>query len=184
VRWALSLALLAGCSFQHAVDTDARNSRDSDVSRDADIDGALPDVAIDAHVCPSDFTALTGGQATSRYKLYGAESAANIVDYNQAKTTCANAGGYLAIANDAAELGEFDSIAQNPAQAGYWVGITDAAVEGTWRTVLGDVATYLPWRTGQPNGALTANCAVGYQTELYDVDCAMATYVFVCECTQ
>ncbi|HEY5946749.1 MAG TPA: C-type lectin domain-containing protein [Kofleriaceae bacterium] len=154
-----------------------------DTSTEVDTVVAI-DAAPDAHVCPSGFTAMAGGQATSRYKFYGYSSSSSIVSFAQASQTCTNEGGYVAIANDAAEIAAFDTIAQNPSQAGYWLGITDAEVEGTWRTVLGELAAYLPWNTAQPNGGIGANCAVGYQSQLYDVDCAMATYVFICECTQ
>ncbi len=195
VRSALCIALLAACSYQHGVLAD---DGDDDGTSPADADGAAddagdqptidaaPDAAPDARTCPNDFVAIDGGQPTSRYKFYGyAQSTSNVVDFNQATSACTAAGGYIAIPNNEAEIGALDDVSQNPNQPGYWVGITDTAVEGQWRTVLGDLATYLRWSSsqgGQPNGGAAANCLVAYNEELYDVDCAMAAYVFVCEC--
>jgi hypothetical protein len=190
VRLALCFALLVGCSFQHGVAPNG--TRDADVDTPVvDAPDAPPpaDAPVDAHGCPSDFVAITGGQPTSRYKFYpydggGGTNGTSGVSFAQASATCAGQGAYVAIADDANELTAFDGIQQNPGALGYWVGITDAAAEGTWRTVLGAPATYLPWATGQPNGATTANCAVGYQRQYYDIDCAVAAHVFICECTQ
>lgn len=194
MRFALCIGLLAACSYQHGVlGGDASGAAGMDAADDTTADGAddaaqpTTDAALDAGTCPSDFVSVDGGQPTSRYKLYGyAQSTSNIVDFNQAVTACTTAGGYVAIPNDASEIAALDAVSQNPNQPGYWVGITDTAVEGEWRTVLGDPATYLPWKpdpNGQPNGGTAANCVVAFNEELYDVDCAMAAYVFVCECS-
>lgn len=190
MRSALCLALLAACSYQHGVLAD-----DSGDDGPADADGsardagdqptvdAAPDTAPDARTCPNDFVAIDGGQPTSRYKFFGfAQSTSNVGDFNHAMTACTAAGGYIAIPNNEDEIDALDDVSQNPNQPGFWVGITDTAAEGQWRTVLGDPATYLPWQGGQPNGGTAANCLVAFDEELYDVDCAMAAYVFVCEC--
>jgi hypothetical protein len=194
VRSALYIALLAACSYQHGVlakDAGGDPNRADASDTTADAPDAAPQATVDAmpdaKTCPNDFVALVGGQPSSRYKLYSyGQSASNAVAFNQAMTTCATAGGYVAIPNDENEMEAFDDISQNPNQPGYWVGITDQAQEGVWRTVLGDPATYLPWSTaqgGQPNGGAAADCVVGFDEDLYDVDCAMATYVFICECS-
>jgi len=188
VKYAVWLTLFAGCSFSHGV-VASQNGGDDAPTDTPDVIDAPPDTPpVDAMIdapktCPSDYVAIANGQSTSRYKLYSSASAANIVDQNTAKTVCHNGGGYLAIPDNATEMSAFDAIPQNQSQPGYWVGLTDAATEGTWLTVLGGAAPYLPWRAGNPNGGAMANCAVGYNGELYDVDCAMATYVFICECS-
>lgn len=189
VRIALCFALLAACSFKHGVNLDSVQDASTDDAGDAlidaPIDGSLAiDAAVDAHTCPIDFVSITGGQATSRYKFYDSLNPGNIVAFNTASSTCTNQGAYVAIPNDASEIAAFDLIVQNGSQPGYWVGLTDATVEGTWVTVLGAAATFLPWEMNQPNGGNAMNCAVGYQSQLYDVDCASALYVFICECSQ
>src|SRR5512143_868789 len=121
MRCALSLALLAGCSFEHGTGaatamTDAPITPGDDAADAPDgMHGAI-DGTVDARTCPSDFTPVTGGQATSRYKFYGFAPNSTIVDFSQATTTCTNAGGYVAIPNDASELAAFETISQNPSQ--------------------------------------------------------------------
>ena len=197
VRYALYLALISGCSYEHGIfagggERDAAALPDDapariDAAVDPDASRVAVDAPIDAHTCSNDFTPLSGGQPTSRYKRYSySGGAANIVDFMQASAICTSAGGYVAIPNNEAELEAFDNISQNPAQPGYWIGITDQTTEGEWRTVLGNLATFLPWSSaqgGQPNGGVGANCAVGYDEEIYDVACTMDAYVFICECT-
>lgn len=195
MRYALWLALVSGCSYEHGIlpggARDAAAAGDASTALDAASDrdasqvtaDASVDAPIDAHTCPPDFMTLSGGQPTSRYKRYSyQQNAGNAVTFAQASQICTNAGGYLAIPNDSDELEALDGISQNPYERGYWVGITDQDQEGVWRTVLGDLATYLPWNVGQPNGGLAANCVAGYEERLYDVDCNIG-YVFWCECT-
>lgn len=191
------LGALAGCSFDHGIPvtgSDGSIGGESQIDAsgggsgggsDATID-ARPDATPDAKVCPVTFQPINGGPAGSRYKIHGYDL---IIDQSQsfanARTTCVNEGGYLAIPNSGNEVTAL--LAATPREDNMpwmWIGITDQGTEGTWMTVLSATATFLPWGVGEPDGGTQANCLLLAQTnQMYDSACGTA-WAFACECEQ
>lgn len=126
--------------------------------------------------CPGNYAAITGGQATHRYRLLASANADSLLAMCVATTTSA----YLAIPDDLAEL---QALATLSGQARFWVGITDKATEGTFLTSKGTVPPFLPWQGGAPNGGNQEDCVEGITatSEIFNERCNQSR-VGICEC--
>ena len=151
---------------------------------DAMTDGGVdaPPLPIDAPPstgCPSGYLALTGGQATHRYKLI-----TGINDWATQVSACSatSASAYLVIPDDDAEMLALSGLA---GALQYWVGISDTTTEGTYLTVKGVAAIFLPWTTGAPNNAGPGgeDCVAGLSalSKIDDLKCNTKLRA-ICEC--
>ncbi len=80
--------------------------------------------------------------------------------WQNAQTTCAAAGGDLAIVDSAEENDAlFAAIGAKIDVGNMWIGLSDADVEGRFRWVSGEPIGELPWRDGEPNNVGDEDCA-------------------------
>jgi hypothetical protein len=182
MRFALALALLAGCGVQIGGDTNA-----TDGSTDSP---RLPDAAIDAPPRPctgGDMNMTAGG---SCYLLFTATPRT----WSEANTACTNMQAHLAILDTAAK----HTAAKTLAGANdVWIGLTDVTVEGTYRWVDASVPfSFSMWNVNEPSngaGVYEEDCAViagATAREWDDRPCSPAianapagccTYAYMCQ---
>lgn len=72
-------------------------------------------------------------------------------NWNNAKTSCANLGAYLATITSQSENDWIQETLSTGNQI--LIGGTDAAIEGTWTWITGETWSYTNWNYGEPNNA-------------------------------
>lgn len=100
--------------------------------------------------------------------------------WDDARATCALAGGYLTAPTDRAESTYISWIGGGTTFAGG----CDDDVEGTWTWVSGEPWSFSDWASGEPNGLRTEDCLEIRSTgprDWNDSSCDVYTRPYVCE---
>ena len=92
--------------------------------------------------------AITGFTSQQNYNGHSYYRSTGSAFWTDARTACANMGGYLVTVTSAAE----NNFLFNLWPSG-WIGLTDEVSEGIWRWVTGEAYSYTSWNPGEPNNA-------------------------------
>jgi hypothetical protein len=92
--------------------------------------------------------AITGFTSQQNYNGHSYYRSTGTAFWTDARTACANMGGYLVTVTSAAE----NNFLFNLWPSG-WIGLTDEVSEGIWRWVTGEAYSYTSWNPGEPNNA-------------------------------
>lgn len=77
----------------------------------------------------------------------------NRQDWDQARVSCAERGGRLAILETAEENEAVSPLVREHTDRTFWVAANDRAEEGTYRWTNGSTVAYAPWAANEPNNA-------------------------------
>lgn len=104
----------------------------------------------------------------------------------QARRTCEEEGGHLAVINSIAESNAIAAVFQNSGSTETWayIGFHDLFEEGEYVTIHGQSvaeAGFTGWLSSDPNGGKTENCGgVNKNSALVDIWCDRSE-PFICE---
>ncbi|KAM4636292.1 uncharacterized protein O3C94_017464 isoform 1-T1 [Discoglossus pictus] len=103
------------------------------------------------------------------------------VSYNEAKSSCSNAGGQMAEPRNVEENQALLTIAVQYGKI-MWLGINDIQTEGSFRYLDGASISYSNWNTGEPNNSHGAeNCVVMLVNGLWNDGNCDSKLLTVCE---
>lgn len=91
---------------------------------------------------------LTGFTSQQNYNGHSYYRSTGSAFWTDARTACANMGGYLVTVTSAAENNFIFGLWPSG-----WIGLTDEVNEGVWRWVTGETYSYSSWNPGEPNNA-------------------------------
>ena len=92
--------------------------------------------------------AMPGFTSQQNYNGHSYYRSTGSMTWTDARTACANMGGYLVTVTTLAENNFLFNLWPNG-----WIGLTDEVVEGQWRWVTGEPFSWSNWNGGEPNNS-------------------------------